>query len=208
MLNCPFNNSCIKSSCDYSCSEFSEIIHWMNRCDLTIANPSVRASRDQILSAEKIIQQAVKDTDLDSSYMHISVYCGGKSQFFADLTTYVCICKYCRNIGFYNGTYKLNFSSYLEEIKKSWNSRNNSDSLEDIKLWINSARYLIITNLGLVRFGDFESQTLLSIFQDRYDQNKYTMLFLEKEKFILPGKQDSVFYAKLKNEISIRGVRV
>ena len=207
MIGRPYNNTCIKPICDLACSEFSEFEHWSNRCGLTITNPALRANQTKILEADSLIQSARQDIHNDSNYIHISVYSGDKSQFMADLTSYVAICKYCRNIGFYNGVYKLNFSQYLDEIKKSWNTRNNS-KLDDIKIWIKSSKYLVICNMGLVRFGDFESQTLLSIFQERYDQEKYTILILEKGKFSLPGKSDSLFYAKLKKEIASRGVKI
>ena len=207
MIGCPYNNSCIKPTCDLSCSEFSEFEHWSNRCGLTMANPAISAQFEKISEVDKLIQSAKNDVDSDSSYIHIGVYSGEKAQLVADLTSYVVICKYCRNIGFYNGVYKLNFSQYLEEIKKSWNTRVN-EKLDDMKIWIKSSRYLIISNLGLVRFGDFESQTLLSIFQERYDREKYTILVLEKGKFSLPGKSDSLFYSKLKKEITSRGVRI
>ena len=208
MLNCPYNNSCIKPSCDLSCGEFSEFEHWFNRCGLTITNPALRSSVQKINEADNLIKCAESDVNTDSSYIHLSIYSGPQAQQMADLTSYVAICKYCRNIGFYNGVYKLNFSQYIEEIKKSWNNRYNDEKLEDMKLWIRSSKYLIICNLGLVRFGDFESQTLLTLFQERYEQNKFTILVLEKGKFGLPGKADSLFYSKLKKEITSRGVRL
>lgn len=207
MIGCPYNNTCIKATCDLACSEFSEFEHWSNRCGLSITNPALRVSQDKILEADSLLQEAQLDFKDTSNYIHISVYSGEKAPLMADLTSYVAICKYCRNIGFYNGVYKLNFSQYLDEIKKSWNTRNN-DKLDDIKIWIKSSKYLIIYNMGLVRFGDFESQTLLSIFQERYDQEKYTILILEKGKFSLPGKSDSLFYSKLKKEITSRGVQI
>ena len=207
MLGCPYNNTCIKPNCDLACSEFSEFEHWANRCDLNIANPALRVSQSKILEADKLIQLAKLEAPLESNYIHISVYSGDKAQLMADLISYVAICKYCKNIGFYNGVYKLNFSQYLEEIKKSWNTRNN-DKLDDIRIWIRSSKYLVIYNMSLVRFGDFESQTLLSIFQERYDQAKYTIVVLEKGKFSLPGKSDSLFYSKLKKEITSRGVKL
>lgn len=180
----------------------------MNRCGLSITNPALKASKEQIQLAEHLLKKAREDDSIDSNYIHISVHSDEKPQYVADLTSYVAICKYCRNSGFYNGVYKLNFAQYLEEIKKSWNNRYNAEVLEDIKIWVNSAKYLVICNLGLVRFGDFESQTLLSLFQERYDQDKYTIVILEKGKYNLPGKSDSIFYAKLKKEITSRGVRI
>jgi hypothetical protein len=123
---------------------------------------------------------------------------------YADIVSYVAICKYCKNRGLYNGVYKLNFSKYLDEIKQNWNTRANDQKLNDIKIWIESSSYLIIYNLGLVRFGDFESQILLSILQDRIHSK--TAVILEPGKYGLLGKPDSIFFSKLKTEFVSRGV--
>lgn len=208
MINCPYTNTCTKFRCDFSCKEFSEFEHWMNRCDLSLSNPVTSASSELIEEAEVYINRSLKDFTFDSSYSNLGVVQVPKPAYFADLISYVLILKYCKNIGFYNGAYKLNYASYLDEIKKGWSSRNSSESLEDINIWIQSSKFLVIYNLGLVRFGDFESQTLLSILQNRYGDDKYTIIVLEKGAYCLPGKNDSIFYSKLKKEITSRGAKV
>ena len=189
-----------------SCSEFAELEHWMNRCNISLNSPMFSADVSKIKIADDLIKAAHADEGLtNSNYIHLSVYRGDSTPLMADLTSYVAICRYCRNIGFYNGVYKLNFSKYLDEIKKTWSTRHDSYTLEDMKIWVQSSKYLIIYNLGLVRFGDFESQTLLSILQDRYAVDKNTIFILEKGNSGLPGKPDSVFYNKLKREVNLRG---
>lgn len=209
MHNCPFNNSCIKAMCDMSCSTRSEFEHWLNRCDIRLTNPVLCASRSEVNTAARVLDatQSAKDIrNRDSA--NIGVLSTRNPQYMADLVAYVAISKYCQTNGFYNGVYKLNFSKYLDDIKESWNHRSDSTKLEDKKNWIQSARFLVITNLGFVRFGDFESQTLLNIFQDRYDSDKYTIVVLENERHSLPGKNDSLFYHKLKDELENRSVRL
>lgn len=208
MKNCPYNNTCIKYRCDFACKSYAEFEHWANRCSITLLNPLFLSGKDKISQASRIIRKAESDDISRSSYLHLGIYSGDKSQLTADLIAYLAILRYCQGSGLYHGVYKLNFSQYLDEIKKSWNTKSNSEKLEDIKIWIRSSKCLVICNLGLVRFGDFESQTLLSIFQERYDQEKYTIVVLDGGKLSLPGKADSVFYQKLKNEIALRGVRV
>ena len=67
MLKCPYNNSCIKSACDFSCGEFAEIEHWMNRCGLTPKNPAVRATKSEIDVADGLIRTAKSDIMDDSA---------------------------------------------------------------------------------------------------------------------------------------------
>lgn len=209
MQNCPYNNTCTKRTCDLACRKFAEFEHWSRRCGFSVKNAVIRASIKELEQADNVLQASMHDEDnYNSNYRHISVCKDAKSQYAADLISYVAICKYCKDIGFYHGVYKLNFSQYLETVKASWNSREPLQELEDMKMWIASAKYLIIYNMGLVRFGDFESQTLLTIFQERYADNNYTILVLEKGDYSLPGKVDSLFYKKLKSEITSRGVSV
>lgn len=209
MFKCPYNNTCIKTQCDLSCGEFSELEHWCNRCGISINNPAINASVDDIYIADRVLKNSKLDNvSSNSNYMHISLYCCNNVKYMADLISYTAICRYCKNIGFYNGVYKLNFSQYLDEVKQSWTSRGESELLENMRVWMKSAKYLIIYNLGLVRFGDFESQTLLTLFQERYDEDKFTVIVLETGKFCLNGKSDSLFFHKLKDEFKIRGARL
>lgn len=209
MHNCPFNNSCIKTVCDMSCSSKSEFEHWMHRCDLKLTNPMVNASRTDINTAARVLD-ATQDAKIirNSNAANIGVLSTKNPQYMADLVAYVAISKYCQGNGFYNGVYKLNFSKYLEDIKESWNSRTDPTKLEDKRNWIQASKFLVISNLGFVRFGDFESQTLLNIFQDRYDSDKFTIVVLEDSKHSLPGKSDSLFYKKLRDELDHRSVRL
>ena len=190
-----------------SCSEFSEFLHWANRCDITLSLPSISADAAKIYEADKYIVEAMLDENLQGSDItHLSVCRCDNTRYMADLITYVAICKYCKNIGFYNGVYKLNFAKYVDEIKSSWSSKYPSDHLDDMRIWISSAKYLIIYNIGLVKFNDFEAQTMLSMFQERYGTDKVTIVVTEKsKKYSLLGKSGSVFYEKLKRELSLRG---
>ena len=208
MHNCIYNNTCCRLTCDYSCSLFSEIEHWMNRCDISIDNPVVTSDVSEIQFAASAIESAFQDNSIQSSYMHLYAFKSKREKYDADLISYAAILEYCRNSGLYQGVYKLSFSDYLSDMKNSWNNRNDADILEKKDIWIRSSKFLIIYNLGLIRFGDFESQTLLKLFQSRYDTNKCTIVILEDSKYCLPGKSDSLFYLKLKNEISSRGVKL
>jgi len=208
MLNCPYTSSCKRLICDFSCKVFAEYSHWTNRCKISLNNPAIKASLDQISLADTLIKKAAEDNLPESSFTTMSVYSGNKPLLIADLVTYLAITRYCKDAGFYNGTYKLDFADYLDETKKSWNNRYNATDLEDMKIWIRSSKYLIITNLGLVKFGDFESQLLLSILQERYEPERYTIIVLDKGRFALPGKQESMFYSKLRNELKLRGVKL
>lgn len=209
MQNCPFNKDCLRFECDLACKNYIQLNHWLDRSNVSISNSVFSASPEEISAANQIIVSSLQDKhNILSNYTHLSVCKVSRTQFTADLISYVASTRYCRNIGVYHGVYKLNYFQYLNDIKASWNSRSVNPNLEDIQIWIKSAKYLVIYNLELVKFGDFEAQTLLSIFQERASEDNYSIVVLPKSSISLLGKHDSVFYKKLKDEIESRGVKV
>lgn len=205
MLKCPYNSNCSKLGCDLSCAHFSETLHWIDRANLQVKSGVFTCSLKDCETAHKIVEQAINDLGTNSQYAHLSVTQTDNPQYTAECLAYYIIFRYCRGIGFYNGIYKLNLLDYIDRIKASWSTREPSDRLENIKIWIKSSKYLIITNLDLIRFGDFESQTLLSILQDRYGDDNVTIICLSKGQYGLVGKPDSLFFARLKSELLNRG---
>lgn len=183
---------------------FAEYSHWADRCDIKITNPAFKAKREDIVKADSILAKAEED-DPNAAFNHLSAPKVNNVIFTTDITTLYTIHKYCQGIGFYNGVYKLDLFQYFEDVKGTWNNRRPQGNLEDIDIWIKSSRVLVIYNISMVRFGDFESQTLLRILQDRYDPEKRTVIVLE-EKFGLVGKSDSMFFIRLRDELKSRGV--
>ena len=206
LKDCPYKSSCTRLVCDYACSMFTTYDHWASRSSITLHNPVFGSTIDQLQNIHKIVRRSIEDKENDRSNLrHLSVLNTQRDRYNADLATYFIISKYCFNKGLRGGVYKLDFSDYIEEIKKSWSNRQPKDDLEYRQIWIKDCNFLVIYNLGLVKFGDFESQTLLSILQQRYEQ-KYTIVIIEKGSFI--GKFDSPFYQRLKKEFNLRGSKL
>lgn len=204
MNKCPFNITCSHSVCDTSCKYFAEYSHWADRCGIKISNPAFKAKVADIVKADSLLSQA-EEGNIDSSFTHLAATKVNNVILTSDITSLYAIHKYCQGIGFYNGVYKLDIFKYFDDIKSSWNNRKPSSDLDDVEIWIRSCRILVIYNVSMVRFGDFESQTLLRILQDRYDPEKLTAIIVE-EKFGFVGKPDSVFFVRLRDELKSRGV--
>ena len=65
----------------------------------------------------------------------------------------------------------------------------------------NSAKLLIISNLDYVNFGDFESQTLLTLLQDR-ERKDVTTILVSPPPNQLVGKPTSLFFKSLRSKLS------
>jgi hypothetical protein len=68
-----------------------------------------------------------------------------------------------------------------------------------MKIWNQSAKYLIISNLEYIKFSDFESQTLLSLLQSRDKPDKTTFIILSKREPLVGT--DSIFFSRLKHRL-------
>lgn len=192
MYDCIFTPHCTRHTCDLACSVHAEISYWMERCNLGIDNPVLNTSQESIISAKNIIDY--------SEGKIISVYCKD-TVYFGDLLSYVAICLHGKGTAFTDGIYKLNFSDYVDEIKRSWQTRQDSDKLEYMRIWTDSERYLIINGLDYVKFGDFESQTMLQILQNRRSIKKSTIIVVP-ETSPLVGANNSTFFTMLLDKLA------
>ena len=130
----------------------------------------------------------------------------GKSSLeYSDLITYCAICKNWKGSQLHVNVFNLKYSSYIENLKRSW-TNGADDDLEYLQIWIKSAKVLIISNLDFVDFKDFESQTLLSILQDRMSEKFTTILVVPPINSLISTKS-SVFFDALKRMLK-NGIKV
>lgn len=161
MHNCIFTAHCMESCCDKSCPMLVETSYLLERNNISMSSPVFYKYSDKIDTFCKLI---------DDAEGRLSGYVVTKDMTTteaADLITYCAICKYWKGSQLHCTVYNLRFSKYLDELKKSWNSKLESESLEFMNIWTESAKVLIISNFDYIKFGDFESQTMLNMIQTR-----------------------------------------
>lgn len=190
MFDCIYSAYCIKDDCDNACHVHAEIAYWMERCNIKINNPVLHIDTAQLNQCIDLIEGNIGK---------VNVYRAKNTVATADLFCYCAICKHGLGTGLNGGVYNLNFSKYIEEIRKSWQTRYESEELEFMRIWSNSAEFLIISRLDYVNFGDFESQTLLNIMQSRLHPDKSTYIIIPSEVNLL-GKGDG-FYPRLLKQL-------
>ena len=189
MHDCIFTPYCLRPYCDLSCSVHAEISYWMERCNISMDNPVLHSSIESIQYCTSILEE--------NKGKFVVVKCKDTVEF-GDLLSYVAICLYGRGTALTHGIYKLNFAEYIEEIKHSWQLKSEPESLEFMRIWANTENYLIINGIDFVKFGDFESQTLLQLIQSRRSPQKCTILVVP-ERDSLVGNNTSLFFTRLKN---------
>ena len=123
----------------------------------------------------------------------LSVFRSKSPETATDTLAYCAICLHGRGTALKKGIYVLNYAEYIDEIKRSWQSKYESEDLQFMRIWSNSANYLIISGIDYVKFGDFECQTLLRLIQDRRNPSKSTYIVYGKENLI--GTSD--FFGRL-----------
>lgn len=170
MNNCIFTSHCMEAFCDKSCPMYVETSYLLERNNINMTNPIFYHHSDKIPKILKLIE--------DNEEKLWGYVASGDINTIeaADLITYCAICKYWKGSQLHCTVYNLRYSKYLDEMKKSWNAKVESETYEYMKIWAESAKVLIISNFDYVKFGDFESQTMLNLIQSRQAARLTTIL--------------------------------
>lgn len=168
MYNCIFSAHCTENMCDNSCPTLVETSYLLERNGISMKSSVFNQDEDTIKSADMIINAA---TDTIKS-----VLTTGDTVQVAEILTYCAICRNWQGSRLHCNVYNLRYSKYIEELKKSWTTKIEPESLEYMRIWSNSAKVLIISHLDFVNFGDFESQTLLNLLQSRQNTSQTTII--------------------------------
>lgn len=193
MYNCIFTAHCTESICDRSCPILAETSYLLERNKIDMNNPVFSDTSDSVTTVFNFLQES-------KGVCRITVPAGGSTVSVADLATYCAICQNWQGSQLHCTVYNLRYSKYLDDTKSSWSSGSIPSDLEYVKIWSESAKVLIISNIDYVNFGDFESQTLLNLIQSRATGDKLTV-FVCPPLNRLVSKQ-SRFFEALKQLLS------
>lgn len=168
MHNCIFTAHCTETMCDKSCPMLVETSYLLERNDISMQSPVFKAKSSDLQEITDILKSA------EGSLKVIKT--SKATAPLAELYTYCAICQNWKGSRLHCNVYNLKFSKYLEELKKSWSSKVEPESLEYMRIWSNTAKILIISNIDFVNFKDFECQTLLNLIQSRDRPNQTTIV--------------------------------
>ena len=194
MRDCIFTAHCLESVCDKSCPAYVQTTYMLERNGLINSNSVYTANENKITESYNLLDTIEgKTTTL--------VVPSGKSIEYADIVTYCAICKYWRGSQLHMNVYHLRYSSYIENVKKSWSKKTEPEDLEYSDIWIKSCKVLIVSGFDFVNFGDFESQTFLNIIQERRAQGLTNIVVSPKLNSLISTKS-SIFFRNLKSILS------
>lgn len=185
MNDCIFSAHCVEPICDRACSRYVQTSYLLERNGIKTSSPVFKRN-------SKNFEMSI-DT-LDEAKGKIRVVEAQQTAAKAELLTYCAICQNWQNSRLHCNVYNLKFSKFLEETKRSWSTRGDSDDLEYMRIWSKSASVLIISNIDYINFGDFESQTLLNLLADRQDPELTTIVVSPKTSMLV-GK--GMFFSRL-----------
>lgn len=196
MNDCIYTAFCTRNQCDFSCPVRGEIEYWMDRCRINMNNPVLNLDANIISKYTSILE------DNKGGLVAIPAH---DTLRVADILTYIAICLHGRGTAYTHGIYKLDFADFMSLQKSSFNMREEPEKLEYMKIFSRDENFLIIYNLDYIKFGDFESQMLLQLLQQRKDVEKSTYIVIPESYNIL-GNNSSPFYNLLLEKI--REVRI
>lgn len=169
MHNCIFTPHCTEMICDRSCPILVETSYLLERNGISL-------NSDVFKSPPNGLNSTIVQDLLSSALNDVKAYKTANTIADAEYITYCAICHNWQGNRLHCNVYNLKYSGYLEAIKQSWTTKAEPEELEYMRIWANTAKVLIISNLDFVNFNDFESQTLLNLIQSRISTQKSTII--------------------------------
>ena len=190
MNNCIFTAHCTESICDKSCPILVETSYLLERNGISMNSSVFKSVSDKSINM-KVLNKFVED--LDSCTSCLGVVKTKNTVKYSELITYLEICRNWRGSRLHCNVYNLKYSKFIEDSKQSWTTKFEPENLEYVRIWSNTSKVLIISNLDYVNFKDFECQTLLTLLQSRQASHLSTVVIIPESNLI----GDSKFLGKL-----------
>lgn len=180
MKDCIFSGHCMELRCDKSCPAFVQTSYLLERNEIPINSTVFRADPVQVNNTLKLL-----DTAKGSFRVVID---NNDTAGKANLLTYCSICQNWRGSQMHCVVYHLHYSQYIDEMQSSWNSKGESEHLGYTKIWLKSAKVLIISGIDFVNFKTFNCQTLLELIQQRSTNPDNTTILVSPQLSSLVGE--------------------
>lgn len=101
--------------------------------------------------------------------------------------------------------FMLNYRKYTDSYKRSWTTGEEPDSLQEARYNAEHCCTLIITGLDTMIFGDFESQTLLALLEDRNKAKQSTIIVMsDVDNINTNSRSTTTFVRSLREELRKR----
>ena len=169
---CIFAHRCQEPvcNCNGACPIHGETSYLMERNGIPMTSAVFGASDKQLETAVSLIR----------SKNRVEVYESQKTIEASYIIAYSAICDNWKGNAFHCCVYRLDYSKYLDDLKKSWGLKDTPDDLEYQQIWMQTSKILIITNLDYLNFKDFEAQTLLNLVHTRRSNGLKTIIVSPK----------------------------
>lgn len=190
MQNCIFSGHCMESRCDKSCPALVQTTYLLERNDIPINSNVFKTDPVQVASTLKLLD------DAKGSFK--AVIDNNDTAVRANLLTYCAICQNWRGSQLHCVVYHLKYSQYIDEIQSSWKN-GESESLSYTKIWVKTAKVLIISGIDFVNFKNFNCQTLLELIQQRSSNPDNTTILVSPQLSSLVG--EGGFFYRLQDMI-------
>lgn len=189
MNDCMFTGYCVNGECDKACPDYVESSYLLEKNGITFKSNVFHADPKSIQKYSTIVNNAEGK---------LTTVIANNTNEAAEMLTYCGICKHWKHSRLHMVVYNLRFSQYLDKIQKSWGAKISDDN-DYTKIWADSAKLLIISNIDYINFKEFQCTTLLSLIQNR-DANGLSTIVVAPQINALAG--DGNFFIQLKKILS------
>lgn len=190
MKDCIFSGHCMELRCDRSCPALVQTTYLLERNGIPINSNVFKTDPVQVNKTLKLLD------DVKGSFR---VVLDSDTAARATLLTYCSICQNWKGSQLHCVVYHLKYSQYIDELQSSWKG-GESEELSYMKIWVKSAKVLIISGIDFVNFKNFNCQTLLELIQQRSSNPDNTTIVVSPKLSSLVG--DGGFFGQLVDRLS------
>lgn len=193
MHDCIFTSHCTEVFCDKSCPTYVETSYLLERNGIDMNSDVFKEFYSKLDDVTTKLSKS--ESGIQTFFVNSK-----DSVKVAEFITYCEICKNWRGSRLHCTVYNLRYSKYIDDVKKSWSMKGEHEELEYIRIWIETAKVLIISHMDYVKFSDFEIQTLLNLLQSRQSGDKKTIIISPPVNRLVTsgGSSSNMFFESLK----------
>lgn len=169
----------MESRCDKSCPAFVQTTYLLERNGISINSNVFKTDPAQVNKTLRLLDDAKGSFRV--------VIDNSDTVARANLITYCSICQNWRGSQLHCVVYHLRYSQYIDEIQSSWKN-GESEDLSYTKIWVKSAKVLVISGIDFVNFKTFNCQTLLELIQQRSSNPDNTTILVSPPLSSLVGE--------------------
>lgn len=190
---CMYSNVCTESHCDFTCRKG-------NTCHLFIKESNFKLYSSVFMNYYTDQDFQKFGNIIKSCRRTYGVIMSKGRKYLTDAFFYAAMNVERNRLSYWSDAFLLNYRKYIDAYKRSWTTGEEPFELRRSRYNAENCSTLIIHGLDTMIFGDYESQTLLALFEDRNKARQSTIVIMSDVNNINTSSHSTTTFVKILRE--------